>query len=132
VHTCDTTLHILGTAWAFSIPSSRKCVQHFTLSFNAATITPPSHSTTAQLKQGVHIKHTFTYHLMISGEAYDKIARMLDLDMRPSGGAALEALAKGGDPNAFKWVPVRIMIMHQGPHLARLYRPASHVSLLPS
>ncbi|KAL4458728.1 hypothetical protein ABPG75_013593 [Micractinium tetrahymenae] len=32
------------------------------------------------------------------GEAYDKVARLLGLDLRPSGGAALEAFARGGDP----------------------------------
>ncbi|EFN53265.1 hypothetical protein CHLNCDRAFT_8322, partial [Chlorella variabilis] len=34
------------------------------------------------------------------GEAYDKVARLLGLDLRPSGGAALEAFAAGGDPRA--------------------------------
>ncbi|MEW5313516.1 MAG: hypothetical protein WDW38_005079 [Sanguina aurantia] len=34
------------------------------------------------------------------GEAYDKVARLLQLDPRPSGGAALEQLAKSGDPRA--------------------------------
>ncbi|KAL4426695.1 hypothetical protein ABPG77_004751 [Micractinium sp. CCAP 211/92] len=32
------------------------------------------------------------------GEAYDKVARLLGLDLRPSGGAALEAFARDGDP----------------------------------
>lgn len=42
------------------------------------------------------------------GEAYDKIARLLGLDLQPSGGAALEALAKEGDPLAFKFpIPLR-------------------------
>ena len=36
-----------------------------------------------------------------SGEAYDKIARLLGLDMRPNGGACLEALASRGDPSLF-------------------------------
>ena len=34
------------------------------------------------------------------GEAYDKVARMLGVEARPSGGAALEALAQEGDPLA--------------------------------
>lgn len=37
------------------------------------------------------------------GEAYDKIARMLGLDMRPSGGAALELIAREGNPKAYKY-----------------------------
>lgn len=37
------------------------------------------------------------------GEAYDKVARMLGLDLRPSGGAALEALARKGNPMAFSF-----------------------------
>ncbi|GIL45183.1 hypothetical protein Vafri_2509 [Volvox africanus] len=42
------------------------------------------------------------------GEAYDKIARLLNLELRPHGGAALEALAREGDPRAFKFaVPMR-------------------------
>ena len=32
------------------------------------------------------------------GEAYDKVARMLDLELLPSGGAALEKEAERGDP----------------------------------
>eukprot|EP00798_Chlamydomonas_sp_ICE-L_P028795 gene28795-31983_t len=38
------------------------------------------------------------------GEAYDKIARMLGLDLRPNGGAALEALALEGNPKAYRFV----------------------------
>ena len=38
-----------------------------------------------------------------SGEAYDKIARLLGLDLRPNGGAALEAFARQGNPQAFKF-----------------------------
>jgi N6-L-threonylcarbamoyladenine synthase len=38
----------------------------------------------------------------LSGEAYDKIARLLGLDLNPSGGAALELIAKEGNPTAFK------------------------------
>lgn len=34
------------------------------------------------------------------GEAYDKSARWLGLDMRKGGGPALEELALDGDPNA--------------------------------
>jgi len=37
------------------------------------------------------------------GEAYDKVARLLDLELKPSGGAVLEALALDGDPDAFKF-----------------------------
>ena len=39
------------------------------------------------------------------GEAFDKVARMLGLDPRPSGGAAVEAAATRGDPHAFKFTP---------------------------
>lgn len=39
------------------------------------------------------------------GEAYDKVARMLGVPPRPSGGAALEAFARGGDPAAFRFTP---------------------------
>jgi N6-L-threonylcarbamoyladenine synthase len=35
------------------------------------------------------------------GEAYDKVARLLGLELKPSGGAALEALALEGDPSVF-------------------------------
>ena len=42
------------------------------------------------------------------GEAFDKVARMLGLDARPHGGAALEALARGGDASRYKLpVPMR-------------------------
>ena len=42
------------------------------------------------------------------GECYDKTARALDLEAVPSGGAALEALARDGDENAFKFpVPLK-------------------------
>ena len=42
------------------------------------------------------------------GEAYDKVARLLGLDLRPSGGAALEALAREGNPLAFPFTqPMR-------------------------
>lgn len=34
------------------------------------------------------------------GEAFDKVARLLGLDVTPSGGPALEAFAKHGDPHA--------------------------------
>eukprot|EP00210_Caulerpa_lentillifera_P000014 g13.t1 len=37
------------------------------------------------------------------GEAYDKAARMLELDLVPSGGAALEELAKQGNPEQFSF-----------------------------
>lgn len=42
------------------------------------------------------------------GEAYDKIARMLGLQLDPNGGAALEKLALSGDPGRYKFaVPMR-------------------------
>ncbi|KAJ9518177.1 hypothetical protein QJQ45_010078 [Haematococcus lacustris] len=42
------------------------------------------------------------------GEAFDKTARLLGLEPRPSGGAALEALASQGNPTAFKFaVPMK-------------------------
>lgn len=43
-----------------------------------------------------------------AGEAYDKVARMLGLDLRPNGGAALEAIARQGNPNAYPFnVPMK-------------------------
>lgn len=44
----------------------------------------------------------FACFLYETGEAYDKVARLLNLDLRPHGGAALEALAREGDPNVFR------------------------------
>ncbi len=45
---------------------------------------------------------------MCTGEAFDKIARLLGLDLRPNGGAALEAFAKRGDPHRYPFtVPLR-------------------------
>ncbi|KAF5839064.1 glycoprotease family-domain-containing protein [Dunaliella salina] len=42
------------------------------------------------------------------GEAFDKVARLLSLDLKPNGGAALERLAKEGVPTQFKFkVPMR-------------------------
>lgn len=42
------------------------------------------------------------------GEAYDKIARMLGLELKPHGGAALEALARSGNPARYRFaVPMR-------------------------
>eukprot|EP00879_Flechtneria_rotunda_P025692 GHRR01027329.1.p1 GENE.GHRR01027329.1~~GHRR01027329.1.p1 ORF type:complete len:322 (+),score=124.75 GHRR01027329.1:117-968(+) len=42
------------------------------------------------------------------GEAYDKVARMLGLDLNPNGGAAVEALAKQGNPHAYQFaVPMK-------------------------
>lgn len=42
------------------------------------------------------------------GEAFDKVARLLGLELRPNGGAALEAFAKQGDPHRFKFtVPLQ-------------------------
>ena len=44
----------------------------------------------------------------IAGEAFDKVARLLGLDLRPNGGAALEKFAREGNPNRFKFtVPLR-------------------------
>jgi hypothetical protein len=37
------------------------------------------------------------------GEAYDKVARMLGLELTPSGGPALEVFAQQGDPLAYKF-----------------------------
>lgn len=43
-----------------------------------------------------------------AGEAFDKVARLLGLDLRPNGGAALEAFARQGDPYRFKFtVPLQ-------------------------
>jgi tRNA A37 threonylcarbamoyltransferase TsaD len=43
-----------------------------------------------------------------AGEAYDKVARLLGLDLNPSGGAALEAFAQEGDPSALPFsVPMQ-------------------------
>ena len=42
------------------------------------------------------------------GEAYDKTARLLGLNVGGGGGPALEALAKNGDATAYKFpVPLR-------------------------
>lgn len=45
-----------------------------------------------------------------AGEAYDKVARLLGLDLRPSGGAALEAIALRGDPHA---LPLSVPMQRQ-------------------
>ncbi len=37
-----------------------------------------------------------------AGAAYDKVARMLGLELKPHGGAALEQLALKGDPTRYK------------------------------
>lgn len=43
-----------------------------------------------------------------TGEAYDKVARLLGLELRPSGGAALEAFAARGDAQRFRFsLPLR-------------------------
>ena len=43
-----------------------------------------------------------------AGEAYDKVARLLGLELKPSGGAAVEALAREGDAQRFKFsTPLR-------------------------
>ena len=45
---------------------------------------------------------------MTAGEAYDKAARLLGLDLRPNGGAALEQLALSGDAQRYKFsVPLK-------------------------
>ena len=47
--------------------------------------------------------------LLCAGEAYDKVARLLGLELRPSGGAAVEALAHEGDDQRFKFsMPLRM------------------------
>ena len=57
--------------------------------------------------QPADIIHFFLCSLFIvlchAGEAFDKVARLLGLDLRPNGGAALEAFAKQGDPYRFKF-----------------------------
>ena len=56
---------------------------------------------------------TFAVHCYLAlpacaGEAYDKVARLLGLDLNPSGGAALEAFAQEGDPTALPFsVPMQ-------------------------
>ncbi len=42
---------------------------------------------------------------LLTGEAYDKSARLLGLAMTPNFGAALEALALEGDPKKFAFTP---------------------------
>ena len=39
----------------------------------------------------------------VAGEAFDKAARLLGLELRPNGGAALERLAQEGDPQRFQF-----------------------------
>ena len=47
--------------------------------------------------------------LPLPGEAYDKVARLLGLELKPSGGAALEAFAREGDPRALPFsVPMQV------------------------
>ena len=41
----------------------------------------------------------------MTGEAFDKSARLLGLPANPSGGAALEAFAAFGDPRRFEFTP---------------------------
>ena len=38
-----------------------------------------------------------------AGEAYDKIARLLGLELRPNGGTALEKLAQQGDATKYQF-----------------------------
>lgn len=46
---------------------------------------------------------------LLPGEAYDKVARLLGLELKPSGGAALEAFAREGDPHALLFsVPMQV------------------------
>jgi len=47
------------------------------------------------------------------GEAYDKTARLLGLDVGGGGGPALEALARRGDPGRF---PLRVPLRSSGAH----------------
>jgi N6-L-threonylcarbamoyladenine synthase len=45
---------------------------------------------------------------VLAGEAFDKAARLLGLELSPNGGTALEKLAKEGDPERFKFsVPLK-------------------------
>ena len=43
--------------------------------------------------------------LLCAGEAFDKVARLLGLHLDPSGGAAVEALAREGDDQRFRFSP---------------------------
>jgi len=53
------------------------------------------------------MQYNCTLHVF-AGEAYDKIARILDIDLTPSGGASIERLAKLGDPTAYAFpVPLK-------------------------
>lgn len=48
------------------------------------------------------------HYIAAPGEAYDKVARLLGLELRPSGGAVVEALAHEGDEQRFKFsMPLR-------------------------
>ena len=47
------------------------------------------------MKEGHGLLHT--------GEAFDKVARLLGLQLDPSGGAAVEALAREGDDQRFRF-----------------------------
>ena len=40
---------------------------------------------------------------LLAGEAFDKAARLLGLELRPNGGTALENLAREGDPQRFQF-----------------------------
>lgn len=46
------------------------------------------------------------------GEAYDKTAKWLGLDMRRSGGPAIEELAREGDPESVKFSVSPILLLH--------------------
>lgn len=46
------------------------------------------------------------------GEAYDKTAKWLGLDMRRSGGPAIEELAREGDPESVKFSVSSILLLH--------------------
>ncbi len=59
------------------------------------------------------------------GEAYDKIARLLGLDLRPNGGAALERFAKSGDPQVAITPLGRQSYVHHSVHPFALSKVAS-------
>ena len=49
-----------------------------------------------------------TVLIFFAGEAYDKIARILEINLIPSGGASIERLAKMGDPTAYDFpIPLK-------------------------
>ncbi len=62
----------------------------------------PAYSTQRNLPTHVQLSPTHACSSPHVGEAYDKVARLLSLDLRPSGGAALELIASEGDENAVR------------------------------